>query len=220
MAKVGEPQWFDWSLVENQHGRHLPHLAQSDCIYFVTFRLADALPTVRLHAWRAQRDSWVQENPPPYTAEQERVLKSLFSARIERYLDVGRGARLLAEAAAQKAVQATLEHEDGVRYLLGEYVVMPNHVHVLVQTAANIEPLARQWLRVSSHRINRALGRKGDVWQGEPFDHIVRDRQRLGKCQRYIRANPVRLTPSRYFTGHGQAAWVDCMNGAQGVGKR
>ncbi len=208
-ASVNPPQWFDWASACNEAGRHLPHVSQRGCIYFITFRLADSIPVERLKAWKVASDAWLQRNPPPHTLMQERALKSLFSARIERYLDAGRGECLLAVSAAQAALEAVLRHDDGVRYLLGDFVVMPNHVHALVQTEVEIDELNAQWNRVSSHEINKALDRRGSVWQRESFDHAVRSREQLLKCQKYIRDNPARLAPGTYLLGKGKAVWAE-----------
>jgi REP element-mobilizing transposase RayT len=202
------PQWFDPAVASHARGRHLPHVSQHGCIYFVNIRLADSIPAERLTAWTAERDAWLKMNPPPHTLEQERHLKRIYSARIERYLDTGKGECLLARKPAQDAVERTLQHDDGQKYLLGEYVIMPNHVHALVQTDCDIEELCKQWLRVSAHRVNNAIGRRGGVWQWEPFDHVVRSAKRLAKCQCYIKDNPRWLTPGTYRLGHGEAGWV------------
>ena len=184
-------------------------MSQQGCIYFITFRLADSIPAQRMKAWKAARDVWLKQNPPPHTLAEERVRKSLFSARIERYLDAGRGECLLAASAAQAVVDAVLRHEDGTRYMLGDFIVMPNHVHALVQTEAEIGELSYQWNRISSHKINNAMGRVGPVWQQESFDHVVRNREHLRKCQKYIRDNPGRLVAGRYLLGKGKAIWAD-----------
>jgi hypothetical protein len=44
----------------------------------------------------------------------------------------------------------------------------------------------------SSHKINRALGRKGSVWQAESFDHVLRSSESLDAKIAYILANPIR----------------------------
>ncbi len=44
----------------------------------------------------------------------------------------------------------------------------------------------------SSHAINRALNRKGRVWQAESFDHVLRNDESLRQKAEYICQNPVR----------------------------
>jgi len=81
------------------------------------------------------------------------------------------------------------------KYRLKDFVVMPNHVHVLVTPLGEytLSEAVQEWKSVSSHRINKALGRKGDFWQKDYFDHIVRSADQLGKFRSYIQRNPLSL---------------------------
>ena len=45
---------------------------------------------------------------------------------------------------------------------------------------------------VSAHRVNKALGRKGRVWQPESFDHVLRSSENLDAKISYLLDNPVR----------------------------
>ena len=44
----------------------------------------------------------------------------------------------------------------------------------------------------SSHKINRLLGRRGQVWQRESFDHVLRREESIHAKVAYIIQNPVR----------------------------
>jgi REP element-mobilizing transposase RayT len=79
------------------------------------------------------------------------------------------------------------------RYQLHAFVVMPNHVHLLVTPAVP----ARQWLGplkgFTGHEANRILGRRcTPFWQDESYDHLVHNEQEFGRVQHYIEFNPVR----------------------------
>jgi hypothetical protein len=50
---------------------------------------------------------------------------------------------------------------------------------------------------VSAHKINKALGRKGRVWQPESFDHVLRSSENLDAKIEYVLQNPVRQGLSR-----------------------
>jgi ATP-dependent Clp protease ATP-binding subunit ClpA len=79
------------------------------------------------------------------------------------------------------------------KYRLKDHVVAPNHVHVLVTPAGGENTLSeavQEWKSVSAHRINKALGRKGEFWQKEYFDHIVRSPEQLAKFRSYIQNHP------------------------------
>jgi putative transposase len=44
----------------------------------------------------------------------------------------------------------------------------------------------------SAHRVNRALGRTGRVWQTESFDRVLRISEKLREKVAYVLENPVR----------------------------
>jgi type I restriction enzyme R subunit len=90
-------------------------------------------------------------------------------------------------------VAQALEHFDCDRYLLLGYVIMPNHVHLLV-TPGPTHPLSKilqSWKRFTAREINKARNTSGQVWQRESFDHIVRSVAQLDRFQNYLRENPV-----------------------------
>jgi len=78
------------------------------------------------------------------------------------------------------------------RYELHAFVVMSNHVHVLVTPHVD----GKQWLGplkgFTAHEANRILGRSGRFWQDESYDRVVRDGQEFERIQHYIEWNPVR----------------------------
>ena len=111
------------------------------------------------------------------------------------------------EPAAAEAVESVLRHFDGDRYALGEFVVMPNHVHLLVTPAPDWElsQLEQSWKSISAKRINALRGATGSIWQHESFDRIVRSAADLVFYERYIRGNPIqaRLQPGSFRAGCG-----------------
>jgi REP element-mobilizing transposase RayT len=80
------------------------------------------------------------------------------------------------------------------RYLLRDWVVMPNHVHVLFWPLPNhlVSEIVKSWKQFTSLRAKRMLGQpEGRFWQPETFDHWVRDDEERARIARYIRSNPV-----------------------------
>jgi REP element-mobilizing transposase RayT len=77
------------------------------------------------------------------------------------------------------------------RYELHAFVVMPNHVHLLV--TSNV-PNAK-WLGpmkgFTGSMGNRILKRTGPFWQDESYDHLVRDGEEFSRIRWYIENNPV-----------------------------
>jgi REP element-mobilizing transposase RayT len=113
---------------------------------------------------------------------------------MDKLLDFARtGPRWLAlESIAGIVVNAICKGEQLEHYEAHAWVVMPNHVHLLVTSQLP----ARRWLGslkgYTGHAINRALERKGTVWQDESYDHLVRSTGGFSRVQRYIEQNPVR----------------------------
>lgn len=74
------------------------------------------------------------------------------------------------------------------------FVVMPDHVHVLYQSAPG-EDLTKtlQALKgTSAHSLARSGKRRAPIWQAETFDRVIRNEDELLETWRYIEANPVR----------------------------
>jgi REP element-mobilizing transposase RayT len=88
-------------------------------------------------------------------------------------------------------MESSLRHFDGERYELGEFVVMPNHVHGIVATIGEhqLTSILHSWKSFSAHKFNRILVSSGRIWLPESFDHIVRGAQHLAKFEAYIRNN-------------------------------
>jgi len=177
-----------------QTQNRLPHWQQKGAVYFVTFRLADAIPSRLRNQWEDDRDAWLRHNPEPWTVETEREYHQHFSGAIERWLDAGHGACLLRRHDCAKVVAETLRHFEGERVVMISFVVMPNHLHaVFVQNPEfPLEKLIRSWKGFTARQINKLLGRSGNFWQRDYFDRLVRDEKHFANCVRYIRQNPAK----------------------------
>ena len=167
---------------------NLPHWRQDGVLYFVTFRLADSLPSEKRHSMQLEREAWLHAHPEPLTPGEEQEYWTLFGARTQQFLDAGHGACLLASPEMGVLVEDALRHFDAERYELGKLVVAPNHVHVLVRPLPGYElsGIVASWKSYTSLRINRRLGREGALWQKESYDHIVRSASALWHIERYI----------------------------------
>jgi REP element-mobilizing transposase RayT len=174
------------------HRRNLPHRSQVGVIYFVTFHLADSLPTKKLAALEKERKIWLSLNPLPHNPRQIEEYHRNFSKRIQKWLDAGYGSCVLACPKIFRLVESVLNFFNGQRYALGEYVVMPNHVHALVQPLDDhyLENILHSWKSFSANQINRMSGSRGRVRHQESFDYIVRSPAQLVRFEEYIRKNP------------------------------
>jgi REP element-mobilizing transposase RayT len=77
-------------------------------------------------------------------------------------------------------------------YNLDAYVVMPNHVHVLLEPLVPLARITGGIKGVSARDANAALRRVGKpFWEDESFDHWVRDEAEFERIRCYIERNPV-----------------------------
>ena len=87
---------------------------------------------------------------------------------------------------------------------LYHYVLMPNHVHFLLEpTLPNTLSRFMQSLTLSHTKIfNLKHSQSGHVWQGRYKSNLIEDDTYLLQCGRYIELNPVRarlaLHPAQY----------------------
>jgi hypothetical protein len=183
--------------------RNLPHWTKRNAVYWITFRLADSLSRARLDAWKAERELWGQAHPLPWTELEWREYDRQFGQRLENWLDGGYGSCVLARPEAQTILQGCLLRFDGERLFLRAGVIMPNHVHLLLELLQGclLSILLKGIKGASAREINRVLGRAGRLWQDESYDHIVRSEGQYRHLLRYIAHNPVRagLRPGQYW---------------------
>ena len=179
----------------------LPHWRQEGVTYFVTFRLADSLPQVKLHEWLRERDMWLVTHPKPWDDHTTSAYHRQFTARIEKWLDAGYGSCVLARHEIRSVVTNALRHFNGVRYSLDAWVAMPNHVHVVVTPLRDngLSAILHTWKSFSSHTIGKLLPDwNGHFWQKESFDHIVHGPDHLERFRIYIADNPRGLSADTY----------------------
>jgi putative DNA methylase len=157
--------------------RRLPHFDVVGQPLFVTFRLHDSLPAHRVF--------------PPSSlttgkafVEMDRLLDS--AATGPKYLAIPEIAAIVADA-----IRYGEQKLDRIK--LHSYVIMPNHVHLLItpKVAAGL------WLRTlkgfTAHEANLILKRTGNpFWQSESYDHLARSGDEFTRIQRYIENNPVK----------------------------
>jgi len=93
---------------------------------------------------------------------------------------------------ASIVVEAILRREQR-HYELHAWVVMPNHVHLLITPLVEVSKVMQSLKRFTARECNRILGRTGQpFWQDESYDRLVRDDAEFSRIGRYIEMNPVR----------------------------
>ena len=122
----------------------------------------------------------------------ERTRRFLPHWEQEEWLNAGHGSCALKQPALRDIIAASFRHYDGQRYHMGDYVIMPNHVHALVtpMPGSTHREIVAAWKRYTGHEILKLTRGEAPFWLEEKFDHIVRSPQQLAWYRRYIRENP------------------------------
>ena len=138
--------------------RRLPHWIPDASILFITWRLAGSMPAPRADLLTPAPGARV-----PFVQQDERLARSSAGPF---WLRDPRVASMLEQALRYGATTRDL-------YLLHAWVIMPNHVHVILEPRLALPPILR-WLKGRTGRkANQILGRKGQpFWQDESYDHI------------------------------------------------
>lgn len=109
-----------------------------------------------------------------------------------------------------KLLIETLYHYRGSAYLLHEFVVMPDHIHVLLTPKTSLEKAVQFIKGGFSYRAKKELGSNLEVWQKGFSDHRIRDASDYKLHQIYIHQNPVRkdlgerVEDYPYSSAHGR----------------
>lgn len=107
-----------------------------------------------------------------------------------------------AEIAAM--LDSSIRYRDGREYDLHAFVVMPNHVHLLITPHMSVSQIMQSLKRFTARQANRILCLTGQpFWQAESYDRLVRDRTEFGRIASYIERNPVTAglasSPEEFF---------------------
>ncbi len=97
---------------------------------------------------------------------------------------------------AEILIEALFHYRDRKAYALHEFVVMPDHVHLLLtpSSTASLEKVLQFIKGGSSHQIHKARKQKMEIWQVGFHDWTIRDSDDWQTKAEYIRTNPVRAT--------------------------
>jgi putative transposase len=225
-------QLFDRDAEVHVLQRRLPHWSQAGALCFITWRTHDSMPKAVVDDWNAERmrglarlgidpndPNWRQrvtalmphaereDHGSPYASREGPLLPRVFldqlSSRWHDALDACHGDCVLRRPELAKIVADSLSHFDDQRYALFDFVIMPNHIHLLA-SFANEDEMTDQcesWKHFTATRINRLLGRKSRFWQQDAFDHLVRTEEQFAYLRLYIADNPTKakLRPGEFI---------------------
>lgn len=156
---------------------YLPHFDAGAIVQSLTFRLVDSLPRDVCETFLSSTDKYSERH-----------------RRLEAMIDSGRGSCLLADTVNAATVQDALHFFDGIRYRLLAWVVMPNHVHAMLEQLEGypLGEIVHSWKRFTANRINRRRKTSGVVWAADYFDRYIRNADHYDFAVAYIEHNPVR----------------------------
>jgi putative transposase len=157
--------------------RRLPHLDEPGKPVFITWTLHGSLPPNR-------RFPEASLTSGEAFAQMDRLLEEARSGPF--YLSQPAIAKMIVDALFYNA--DTLGH-----YKLHAFVVMANHVHLLVTPFVALPKLTKSLKGITAKRANEILRITGRTfWQEESYDHLVRTLSEFEQIKRYIEYNPVR----------------------------
>ena len=160
---------------------YLPHVDAECTTQFVTFRLADSMPQHLLEQWRKELAAG-------------EITDADLRKRIEYFLDSGYGSCALRDRRIANEIRETLLKWNGKRYRLIAWVIMPNHVHVLIEMIEeySLSEVMHSIKSYTAHQANKILEQKGRFWSVESFDRYIRDARHFRNTIKYIEDNPVK----------------------------
>lgn len=157
--------------------RRLPHLYPPGKLLFLTWHLHGSLP--------------IHHYPPPH-----KLSAGAAFVWMDRQLDAARGGPVyLRQEPIAALVEASIHFaaQSQGHYDLLAYVIMANHVHMLVLPREAPSRFLKSLKGYTARQANLLLSRTGQpFWQAETYDHWVRDDKEAERIRLYIVNNPVR----------------------------
>ncbi len=162
--------------------RNLPHIQPEDGTFFITYNLDGVLPNQVIKELQEKRDLKIEELKNQGLAPEEikhaiRQIQDLYFGKFDSLLDnPSSGPKYLAQPEIAEIVIQSLHWLDGRAFRLICFTIMCNHVHLVVDKIQE-----KLWVTMKRHKtftgniINKMLGREGQFWHRESFDHLIRD---------------------------------------------
>lgn len=160
---------------------YLPHFDGGEIVQFITWRLCDSLPQKVLQRFNEELSTRGAENLTRETL----IL-------VDEYLDKGIGSRHLRRRDVAEMVRDALLHHAGKMYILLAWVIMPNHVHLLLRPLAGkpLDKIIHSLKSFTAHEANKMMNRQGKFWMREYFDRYIRDFDHYGRRSATLKGTP------------------------------
>jgi putative transposase len=200
--------------------RNLPHIILPHSIYFITFRLHNSLPQSKIIQLKEEYNEQCKpfinrHNIPQANDKLIQIAEDYFYNFDEILHNCGDGPVWLRIDSIAKIVADALHFRDKKVYDLFAYTIMSNHVHIIIRPITDTENnliynlenenklgrskcdyllgiILESLKRFTAHKANKELGRTGNFWQHENYDHMIRNYDELITKTEYILNNPVK----------------------------
>ncbi len=200
------------SKIKTFYRRNLPHILPIGATFFITFRLYGSLPVAVL---KKINDKYEEKIKKAYSDKEDFKQERLDAIELEYFEEfddalhqIKTGPKWLRETNVAQILEKELKKYDGVFYKLITYCIMPNHVHILIDTSiqlsedcdpdaedfeyTQVDDIMRRIKGASAFRINRYLRRSGSFWESESYDSYMRSEKDVRKRVYYTIYNPVK----------------------------
>ncbi len=165
------------------HSRgYLPHFDGEFSVQFLTWRTHGNYPKSVLNKIS---ESLQPEFPGELTSDEYAWDRSIDQCEIGRFLDDPQVSLIVANAIVNGS---TLGHYD-----LFNWVIMPNHVHLLLRpmNGHTIPEIVKAIKSTSSRGVKRLLNLSTPCWAPDYFDRFIRNEEHFWRVAEYIEQNPV-----------------------------
>ncbi|MCH5231911.1 MAG: transposase [Muribaculaceae bacterium] len=201
-SSIGSPFFSQYEDIE-AWGNPLPHWLQDNKLYFITFRLEDSICKEDQEILIKKKKDFELKNPKPWSPQTYSEYRKIISSKMDALLDKGYGSCILKNQAVRDLFLKSLYFYEDKKYSIMGFVVMPNHVHLLLlgKNQINVIKAIGSVKRFSAYTINQFLNTRGKVWKKGSYDTIVRSEEHRIVCCQYIERNPKYLSKGTYELG-------------------
>jgi putative transposase len=185
--------------------RNLPHIQPPGATFFMTFRLAGSLPQSVVRQWNRERQwlAHLAETNAIYYNLVKRDFERVWFKKFESILDgAAVGPVWLKDERVASQVAESLHYRHGKVYRLDAFTIMPNHVHTVIKplpiggaegvTYHSLAAIMQSLKGYTAYEANKLLGREGEFWAHESYDHWIRDVDEWQRTLAYVLNNPVK----------------------------
>jgi REP element-mobilizing transposase RayT len=155
------------------HKRNLPHIQIENMYNFITFRTFKSV------------DEYLQRLNGLNLSTKEKQYK------IDKYLDNSQNGACFYGIVLERMKEILFEF-DGVNYELVAFVIMPNHIHIIILPKINLAIIMKNLKGKSGKTLNELLEMSGNFWAREYYDKVIRNEKHLLQTIEYILHNPIK----------------------------